>query len=271
MSVKYQTYSILVNNINNSRYNKLGYVCKPGDTIIIKWEDTPTHFDIEYKCIECGKECISKKHVIDRAKYKFTCRVCIGKKHPINIFQDITGQKFNRLTVISFNSTKGTSDKKETFWNVKCDCGVEKVIRARALKTNRTYSCGCYYKEITENSRIQTLINYSKTHTGSKHHNYKPELSDEDRQKRRNDTKIAPIRNKVFERDNYICQCCKKTNTVLNAHHILPYSTYKELRYNLNNLTTLCYNCHIAYHSKYKKNINQETLNEFRKETNFVG
>jgi hypothetical protein len=48
-------------------------------------------------------------------------------------------------------------------------------------------------------------------------------------------------RKSVFERDNYKCKvnnqdCC----SYVEAHHILPWRDYPELRYNINNGITLC-------------------------------
>jgi hypothetical protein len=53
---------------------------------------------------------------------------------------DITGQRFNRLTAISFMGCK-------TGWLVRCDCGTERLINAFDLKTGRIKSCGCLLRE----------------------------------------------------------------------------------------------------------------------------
>ena len=59
-------------------------------------------------------------------------------------FIDLTGQKFNKLTVISrAESRRQPSGKLVTYWNCKCDCG--KIIQARGcdLKDGHVKSCGC--------------------------------------------------------------------------------------------------------------------------------
>lgn len=53
------------------------------------------------------------------------------------------------------------------------------------------------------------------------------------------------LRKKVFERDNFTCQKCKVqdlTARILEAHHITP--LVMEGEDNLNNLITLCNDCH---------------------------
>ena len=57
---------------------------------------------------------------------------------------DITRQKFGRLTVIkrAENTKLG-----ESRWVCKCECGNEKIIRGRKLRTASTQSCGCIHKE----------------------------------------------------------------------------------------------------------------------------
>lgn len=54
----------------------------------------------------------------------------------------------------------------------------------------------------------------------------------------------AKMRKDVFERDNYTCQMCGKTNTHLQVDHIQEWSKYAELRFEMSNLRTLCDECH---------------------------
>ena len=57
--------------------------------------------------------------------------------------EDIIGQKFGRLTVI--NTTTHHNYMKRVI--VKCECGVEKIVFIRNLKTGATKSCGCLFLE----------------------------------------------------------------------------------------------------------------------------
>ncbi len=76
--------------------------------------------------------------------------------------------------------------------------------------------------------------------------------------KRRNN---QTIRKKVFKRDNFTCQKCKfedKTARKLELHHIKP--VYMKGTDDLNNLITLCFDCH-----KYAPN-NMKEFKEYMKE-----
>lgn len=60
-------------------------------------------------------------------------------------FQDLTGQKFGKLTVIK----QATKLRGRTAWLCKCDCGNENFIHVTSndLKTGNTKSCGCAKKD----------------------------------------------------------------------------------------------------------------------------
>lgn len=58
-------------------------------------------------------------------------------------FEDLTGQKFGRLTVIGRAENKGS----QTYWKCKCDCGNECTVNAYCLKKGFTKSCCCFRKD----------------------------------------------------------------------------------------------------------------------------
>lgn len=57
---------------------------------------------------------------------------------------DITGEKFNRLTAIE---CVGTNKQREKMWKCQCECGNFSVVRYSALKYGLTKSCGCLQRE----------------------------------------------------------------------------------------------------------------------------
>lgn len=54
----------------------------------------------------------------------------------------------------------------------------------------------------------------------------------------------------VYERDNYTCQDCNKRGGKIHAHHIVPWSESKKLRFNIDNGVTLCKDCHADRHEQ---------------------
>lgn len=85
----------------------------------------------------------------------------------------------------------------------------------------------------------------------------------------RNNTYYKEWVRKVFDRDNYTCQCCGKRGSNLNAHHLYNFSDYPDLRYDINNGITLCEACHLikypnSFHSLYgEKDNTPEQIREF--------
>ena len=58
-------------------------------------------------------------------------------------FQDLSGQKFGKLTAIK---VVGKSKKGESIWECLCDCGNITKSTCSNLKRGHTKSCGCYKK-----------------------------------------------------------------------------------------------------------------------------
>lgn len=62
--------------------------------------------------------------------------------------QNLVGQKFGRLTVISFKRFRRRPDGRavEGMWNCKCNCGKKLIVGVANLKRPNP-SCGCYRRE----------------------------------------------------------------------------------------------------------------------------
>lgn len=60
------------------------------------------------------------------------------------VFEDLTGRKFNRWTVVGPHEIRG----KRTYWFCRCDCGTERYVRADGLKSGSNKSCGCLKIEV---------------------------------------------------------------------------------------------------------------------------
>lgn len=65
-------------------------------------------------------------------------------------FNDLTGMRFGRLTVIERVENRGNY----AMWRCRCDCGGETITRTSSLKNGHTKSCGCRQKQIV--SKLMT-------------------------------------------------------------------------------------------------------------------
>lgn len=62
---------------------------------------------------------------------------------------DLVGQKFSRLTVISFH---GLDKRRNSRWLCRCECGAEKVACGGNLKRGNVQSCGCLLRQKDPNA-----------------------------------------------------------------------------------------------------------------------
>lgn len=67
------------------------------------------------------------------------------------------------------------------------------------------------------------------------------------------------LRDRVLKRDNYECQLCKENgklttqyDSVLEVDHIKPLEQYPELATDIDNLRTLCKDCHNKRHKRFQ-------------------
>jgi len=97
---------------------------------------------------------------------------------------------------------------------------------------------------------------------------WNPELTDKERYERRKYPEYKEWRTKVYERDNYTCQCCgdnKGHNLV--AHHLNSHDWAKSERTDVDNGLTLCDVCHTDYHNIYGYGDNtKEQFDEYLEE-----
>lgn len=108
---------------------------------------------------------------------------------------------------------------------------------------------------------------FPKTNNTSNKSTYNPE---------RNSVEYKQWRKDVFERDNYICQCCDTIGGKLNAHHIENFADNPDIRTDIDNGITMCSKCHAikevgSFHNIFGARGNtkeqlQEYINNKRKE-----
>ena len=72
---------------------------------------------------------------------------------------DLTGMKFDRLTVLNRDETKPSGAGKSVYWNCQCECGNIKSVRMDKLRKGEVRSCGCLSKEIRTQIFLKDLKN----------------------------------------------------------------------------------------------------------------
>lgn len=118
---------------------------------------------------------------------------------------------------------------------------------------------------LKENGVEKKPMGETRDFSGENHPLWRFDLTEEEREKRRDLTKHAEWRDKIYERDGYTCQKCgDSSGGNLNAHHIIPHSVNREIAWELDNGICLCKPCHIEFHSTYGyKTCNHDDIAEF--------
>lgn len=72
-----------------------------------------------------------------------------------NVFIDLTGQRFGRLTALRRVPGPPHAPKLST-WECRCDCGAISIVRGQALRIGKTKSCGCLKVDVGRENGLRT-------------------------------------------------------------------------------------------------------------------
>jgi 5-methylcytosine-specific restriction endonuclease McrA len=183
-------------------------------------------------CSKCGKEFIA----ITNKKY---CDVCMTHKCLC------CGKEF---------ADKNQIGRKYCSY----DCARKMQLNPNPKKEKLTKTClFCgnifyvhEYRKLTAKFCSQRCLAKSKTRESSK--NWRGGICPENHRIRYSE-EMKNWRVSVFERDKYTCQICGIVGGKLNAHHIIPFSVDKSLRFDLLNGITLCVACHKKQHKNIRR------------------
>ncbi len=95
------------------------------------------------KC-DCGNQIITTTGALKSGNTK-SCGCFRRESITKTNYQDLTGQKFGRLTVIS---RAGSTNAQKALWKCRCDCGNISFVATGSLESGRIQSCGCYGYEM---------------------------------------------------------------------------------------------------------------------------
>lgn len=115
---------------------------------------------------ECGNVPISNQLAAIKSGHIKSCG-CLRFNNPL-IMNDLTGQKFGRLTVIKRDIERDKSESKRgvVHWLCKCDCGNPSLssVVGYQLTSGHTQSCGCFASEqiSKRNKKYSTKFNHTQ-------------------------------------------------------------------------------------------------------------
>lgn len=114
----------------------------------------------------CQCECGNITSVLGKNLRKGRTKSCGCQRNTSisnSLRQDITGQKFGRLTVLAYDE-KLSKQKGGSYWRCQCDCGNNKSFLKSNLITGKTSSCGCYNRDAV---RARCLKDLTGQHFGN--------------------------------------------------------------------------------------------------------
>ena len=120
---------------------------------------------VKTRC-DCGNIPMSNQLSSIKSGHIKSCG-CLKFNNPL-VVEDLTGQKFGRLTVLGRDIERDAENiklgkKSVTHWLCVCDCGNPEIksVTGYQLKTGHTQSCGCYASEqiAKRNKKYSTKIN----------------------------------------------------------------------------------------------------------------
>ncbi len=242
-------------------------------------------YGLDNRCKECKGYKFTKK-LQSKEGYK-VCKECDIEK-PISEFSKVGDSYGNlRATCKSCEYEKSKkyiniclycSKKFKTHRNTQQFCSTScegKYIKENELRKGKNHwnweggeietTCDYCGKKITQKkSQFEKFENhYCSRECNGKHAeetgryigensvSYNPNLTDEDRVKRRKTPESKKWTRDVFDRDNYTCVVCGYRGKGLVAHHLNGYNWCKEERTKLENGVTLCKKHHKEFHKKY--------------------
>lgn len=204
---------------------------------------------VKIVCENCSKDFYVKPcHVGVR---KFCSRRCMGKWYSINRIGEKSANWHGGNVIKCFLCGKSFKTNPylkgiAKFCSKKC-YGKWFSINKRG-KNNSHYQdimkncivCNKGYRVIKSRENTAKFCSREckkKHYTGKNHYNWQGGYTGHIQKK---------LRDRLLKRDSHQCILCWNKNE-LNIHHIYPKGKYPELFYYMDNIVTLCYDCHMYF------------------------
>ncbi len=213
---------------------------------------------IKENSLKFGYIFCDNKYVNNRTKHRFLClkhnEVCLARYGNISRGKRTICCRKNQIktrrTLKIENVKKYASNFGFEFIENRWR-GCNEYYRFKCIKHNKIYKHK--WSVFTQSKRLYCCwcesLSKRKLPTGKKHHNWKFNLTDKDREnrKRRYNFYVKWAKSVKIKYNN-ACQICFRKNKKIHAHHLNSYSSNKKERINLNNGIVLCEKHHILFH-----------------------
>lgn len=205
---------------------------------------------LEYKCLKCGHitKCKFESYMASDCSCK-GCRAIMIRKDRWEYILSLASES-DAIVLSNFDDYINNDSRIE----VQCSCGNKfTVVVSEFIYGNKRQcnDCGIALK------------------SGENAPRWKGGITPEN-ERLRSSKEYIHWRNALYKRDHYTCQCCgDSSGHNLNGHHILGFSDYPELRFDIKNGITLCESCHNpnkddSFHNLYGTHENtKEQLQEY--------
>lgn len=144
-------------NLINQRFGRL--------LVISETKERDSGGSIIWKCqCDCGNIAYVSSNGLRRKTRPTRSCGCLNKEVAATIgrnnLNDLTGQVFGQLTVISRVNNLTKTNHNKTMWLCKCQCGTETIVCSQSLVSGNTQSCGCIKSR--GEAKIANILNANK-------------------------------------------------------------------------------------------------------------
>jgi len=190
----------------------------------------------------------------------------------LHLDKDWLYQKYVVEGLSTYDIGKIVGRNPKNVYNKLKDFGIPTRTRAEEIVKHSWWNLGLEHAGKGKHRSEDVKEKISKARTGKKYANLQGEKNGmfgkrspnwkggttPERQKIYGSNLWREIVKTVFERDGFICQRCNQPKRIIHVHHIKSWADYPDNRFDLDNLITICKECHHWIHSK--KNTNRDFL-----------
>jgi hypothetical protein len=164
------------------------------------------------------------------------------------------GSVYGRITVL-FNYISNAQRRLNS--RCVCECGNIFNTHTRNIRNGITQSCGCLQRERTSEAGVELGRKYREKR------GLDPDIALRTQNAQDRVLFMETVGRNTKIRDKYTCLLCGLYSREMCSHHLSPWVSDKENRFNYSNIATLCKECHL--HKVHRGNTTQEPDSELTK------